>query len=160
VSVESQPTVTTAVTDITEVGGSVSTNGGSATSGAGFGVGGAQNGEAQADIGISGAGGGGDGGGKDNSDPTDKDGDGAAVDGVAMPDDGSAAVSSVDYGAAEAAKADSPSFFQRTCLSPSHSLRNQLYLSYGTLSAIALLFVILAAIITTTLSGNQVKTMS
>jgi len=161
VSVESQPTVTTAVTASTEARDSVSTNGGSATSGAGFGVGGVPKGEAQTDTGSSAAGGGGgDGGSKDNSDPPDKDGEGAAVDGVAMLDDGSAAASSVHYGAAEAAKAESPSCLQRTCLSPSHSLRNQLYLSYGTVSAVALLFVILAAIITTTLSGNQVKTMS
>lgn len=143
-SVESQqPTVATSAT--TEVGDSVATNGSS---------GAAQKGNNDPDSG-------GGGGGKDNDDGTDKDG-AVAVDGVAMSEDGSAAPSSIIGldSAALPVKVDSQTVLQRTCLNPSYSLRNQLYLSFGTVSAVAILFVVITAIITTTLSGNQVKQVS
>ena len=149
-SVESQElTLDTVVT--TDVG--ADSIGSSLTSGVGGGVGvdGGQKGEEK---------GGNGGGGKDDGDGNDKDGAGGEVAGVAVWDDGSAESSPVHSEEAVSPKMNSPSFLQRTCLSPSHSLRNQLYLSYGTISAVALLFVILAAIITTSLAGNQVKTMS
>jgi hypothetical protein len=54
-------------------------------------------------------------------------------------------------------RVDRTAVLQKTCLKTNYSLRHQLYLSFGTVSAIALMFVILVAIITTSLVGNQVK---
>jgi len=54
-------------------------------------------------------------------------------------------------------RVDRTAMLQNTCLKTNYSLRHQLYLSFGTVSAMALMFVILVAIITTSLAGNQVK---
>ena len=54
-------------------------------------------------------------------------------------------------------KVDGSAMMRKTCLNTNYSLRHQLYLSFGTVSAIALMFVVLVAIITTSLAGNQVK---
>ena len=54
-------------------------------------------------------------------------------------------------------RVDGSTITRKTCLNTKYSLRRQLFLSFGTVSAIALMFVVLVAIITTTLAGNQVK---
>ena len=54
-------------------------------------------------------------------------------------------------------RVDGSTMMRKTCLNTKYSLRRQLFLSFGTVSAVALMFVVLVAIITTTLAGNQVK---
>lgn len=54
-------------------------------------------------------------------------------------------------------RVDGSIMMRKTCLNTKYSLRRQLFLSFGTVSAVALMFVVLVAIITTTLAGNQVK---
>lgn len=54
-------------------------------------------------------------------------------------------------------RVDGSTITRKTCLNTKYSLRRQLFLSFGTVSAVALMFVVLVAIITTTLAGNQVK---
>jgi hypothetical protein len=55
---------------------------------------------------------------------------------------------------------DKPSVLTRACLNPNYFLRNQLFLSFGTVSAVALIFVVLTAIITASVAGNAVKRVS
>ena len=54
-------------------------------------------------------------------------------------------------------RVDGSTITRKTCLNTKYSLRRQLFLSFGTVSAVALMLVVLVAIITTTLAGNQVK---
>ena len=54
-------------------------------------------------------------------------------------------------------RVDGSIMMRKTCLNTKYSLRRQLFLSFGTVSAVALMCVVLVAIITTTLAGNQVK---
>ena len=68
-----------------------------------------------------------------------------------------AALSDTGNGPIFPVKVDGPAMMRKTCLNTNYSLRHQLYLSFGTVSAVALMFVVLVAIITTSLAGNQVK---
>ena len=68
-----------------------------------------------------------------------------------------AALSDTGNGPLFPVKVDGPAMMRKTCLNTNYSLRHQLYLSFGTVSAVALMFVVLVAIITTSLAGNQVK---
>ena len=68
-----------------------------------------------------------------------------------------AALSDTGNGPLFPLKVDGPAMMKKTCLNTNYSLRHQLYLSFGTVSAVALMFVVLVAIITTSLAGNQVK---
>ena len=68
-----------------------------------------------------------------------------------------AALSDTGNGPLFPVKVDGSAMVGKTCLNTNYSLRRQLFLSFGTLSAVALMFVVLIAIITTSLAGNQVK---
>ena len=68
-----------------------------------------------------------------------------------------AALSDTGNGPLFPVKVDGSAMVGKMCLNTNYSLRRQLFLSFGTLSAVALMFVVLIAIITTSLAGNQVK---